>query len=267
MLLQIGVHKNNQEVRMLIKNKVAIVTGAASGIGYGIAELFSEEGASVALFDINRQRVEQAALEISTKTGLKTLPVVIDITRKTEVIHAVELVKKEFGTVDIVANAAGIVRLGHAVDLSEEDFDLVMSVNVKGTLFLCQEAGKIMMKQKSGKIINIASDSGKRPFPHEVAYCSSKSAVIGLTRVFALELGVYNINANAIAPGATDTPLLRSLYMKTDAERQEYIEATALKRIATPRDIANVALFLASPLSDHVTGEIILASAGDGFGE
>ena len=252
---------------MLLEGKVAIVTGAASGIGNGIAELFSEEGAKVALCDINDTGVKAAATQITEKTGRKTLPIMVDITQKNEVEKAVSQVVKEFGTVDILVNTAGIIRLAHAVDLSEKDWDDTFAANVKGAFFFCQAAGKVMMKQKSGKIVNIASDSGKRPFPDEVAYCSSKSALIGMTRVFALELGPYNINSNAIAPGATDTPLLRKYYMKTEKDRQTYIEATALKRIAMPRDIAKVALFLASTLSDHVTGEIILASAGDAFGE
>ncbi len=252
---------------MLLKDKVAIVTGAASGIGYGIAELFCEEGVKVALCDVNADGVAKAANELAQKYSAKTLPVTVDITKKQDVVSAVAKVVNNFGTVDILVNAAGIVRLAHAVDISEEDWDAVMAVNVKGALFFCQEAGKVMMKQKSGKIVNITSDSGKRPFPDEVAYCSSKSALIGLTRVFALELGPYNINSNAIAPGATDTPLLRKFYMKSEQDRQTYINATALKRIATPRDIAKVALFLASTLSDHVTGEIILTSAGDAFGE
>jgi NAD(P)-dependent dehydrogenase (short-subunit alcohol dehydrogenase family) len=252
---------------MLLEGKIAIVTGAASGIGNGIAELFSEEGAKVALCDINDEGVKTAAAQISEKTGRKTLPITVDITNKKEVDKAVSQVVKEFGTVDILVNTAGILRLAHAVDLSEKDWDDTFAVNVKGALFFCQEAGKVMMKQKSGKIVNIASDSGKRPFPEEVAYCASKSAMIGMTRVFALELGPYNINSNAIAPGATDTPLLRKYYMKTEKDRQTYIDATALKRIAMPRDIAKVALFLASTLSDHVTGEIILTSAGDAFGE
>jgi NAD(P)-dependent dehydrogenase (short-subunit alcohol dehydrogenase family) len=252
---------------MLLEEKIAIVTGAASGIGNGIAELFSEEGARVALCDINDKGVKAAAAQITGKTGRKTLPITVDITQKNEVEKAVSQVVKEFGTVDILVNTAGIIRLAHAVDLSEKDWDDTFAANVKGAFFFCQAAGKVMMKQKSGKIVNIASDSGKRPFPDEVAYCSSKSALIGMTRVFALELGPYNINSNAIAPGATDTPLLRKYYMKTEEDRQTYVNATALKRIAKPKDIAKVALFLASTLSDHVTGEIILASAGDAFGE
>ena len=252
---------------MLLKDKVATITGSASGIGKGIAELFSEEGAKVVLCDMNQDGVRTAAAEIKKKTGNDTIPFVVDITKKVEVIAAVDKAVSEFGTVDVLVNAAGIVRLAHAVDISEKDWDDTFAVNVKGALFFCQAAGKYMMKQKSGKIVNIASDSGKRPFPNEVAYCSSKSAMIGMTRVFALELGPYNINSNAIAPGATDTPMLRTYFMKSEDDRKEYIAATALKRIAKPRDIAKVALFLASSLSDHVTGEIILASAGDAFGE
>jgi NAD(P)-dependent dehydrogenase (short-subunit alcohol dehydrogenase family) len=252
---------------MLLKEKVAIVTGSASGIGKGIAELFSEEGAKVVICDVNAGGTKVAASEIEQKTGESVFPLTVDITQKRKVEDAVAKVVKEFKTIDILVNAAGIVRLAHAVDISEKDWDDTFAVNVKGALFFCQAAGKVMMKQKSGKMVNIASDSGKRPFPDEVAYCSSKSALIGMTRVFALELGPYNINSNAIAPGATDTPLLRKFYMKTEKDRQAYIAATALKRIAEPRDIANVALFLASSLSDHVTGEIILTSAGDAFGE
>lgn len=252
---------------MLLKDKVAIVTGAASGIGKGIVELFSEEGVKVALCDINQKGLEAVASEIKKKTGGAVLPVRVDITRKSEVEQAVDKVVEEFGTVDILVNAAGIIILRSAVDISEKDWDDTFAVNVKGALFFCQAAGKVMMRQKSGKMVNIASDSGKRPFPNEVAYCSSKSAMIGMTRVFALELGPYNINSNAIAPGATDTPMLRTHFMKSEVDRQEYIAATALKRIAEPRDIAKVALFLASTLSDHVTGEIILTSAGDAFGE
>ena len=259
--------EKKMETNMLLKDKVAIVTGAASGIGKGIAELFSEEGAKVAICDVNEAGAKTAASEISQKTGGLILSVAVDITRKSKVEEAVAKIVDEFGTVDIVVNAAGIVRLAHAVDISEKDWDETFAVNVKGALFFCQAAGKVMMKQKSGKMVNIASDSGKRPFLDEVAYCSSKSAMIGMTRVFALELGPYNINSNAIAPGATDTPLLRKFYMKTEEDRQIYIAATALKRIASPRDIAKVALFLASTLSDHVTGEIILTSAGDAFGE
>jgi NAD(P)-dependent dehydrogenase (short-subunit alcohol dehydrogenase family) len=252
---------------MLLERKVAIITGSASGIGKGIAELFSEEGAKVVICDVNADGAEIAASEIKQKTGGEVLPLTVDITQKKMVEEAVNKVMGEYKTVDILVNAAGIVRLEQAVNISEKDWDDTFAVNVKGALFFCQAVGKIMMKQKSGKIVNIASDSGKRPFPNEVAYCSSKSALIGLTRVFALELGSYNINSNAIAPGATDTPLLRKYYMKSEKDRQDYIDATALKRIAEPRDIAKVALFLASSLSDHVTGEIILTSAGDAFGE
>jgi NAD(P)-dependent dehydrogenase (short-subunit alcohol dehydrogenase family) len=252
---------------MLLEGKVSIVTGAASGMGKEISELFSEEGSIVVLCDIDEEGIKKAAAQIKEKTGRKTLPITLDVTKKNEVEKAVAQVVEAFGSVDVIVNAAGIIRLAPAVDLSEQDWDDTIAVNVKGTLFLCQAAGKVMIKQKSGKMVNISSDSGKRPFPNEVAYCSSKSAVIGLTRVFALELGPYNINSNAIAPGATDTPLLREYYMKTEKDRQTYIAATALKRIAMPRDIAKVALFLASTLSDHITGEIILASAGDAYGE
>jgi NAD(P)-dependent dehydrogenase (short-subunit alcohol dehydrogenase family) len=142
-----------------------ILQGLFIGIGNGIAELFSEEGAKVALCDINAEGVNTAAAYISEKTGRKTLPITLDITKKNGVNKAVAKVVKEFGTVDILVNTAGIIRLAHAVDLSEKDWDDTFAVNVKGALFFCQAAGKVMMQHQSGKLVNIASDSGKRPFP------------------------------------------------------------------------------------------------------
>ena len=257
------MYQSNQ----LLKGKVAVVTGAAQGIGKGIAELFSHEGATVVFCDINEEGAQTAASETERSTKSPVDSTRIDVTDKKAVDALIKNMVKKHKRIDILANVAGIVRLAPLVDLSEEDWDAVMSVNVKGPLFMMQAVGKVMMEQKSGKIINIASDSGKRPFPHEAAYCSSKSALIGLTRVGALELGPYNINCNAICPGATDTPLLRKFYMKTDQDREEYAAATALNRIAEPHDIAKVAVFFASHYSDHITGEVVLATAGDGFGE
>jgi NAD(P)-dependent dehydrogenase (short-subunit alcohol dehydrogenase family) len=255
------------ESNQLLKGKIAVVSGAAQGIGRGIAELFSHEGATVVFCDINKEGAENAALETGSSTGQSVDFAQIDVTDKQAVDAFIKKIVETHKKIDILANVAGIVRLAPLVDLSEEDWDAVMSVNVKGPLFMMQAVGKVMMEQKHGKIINIASDSGKRPFPNEAAYCSSKSALIGLTRVGALELGRYNINCNAICPGATDTPLLREYYMKTDEDRKEYAAATALNRIAEPHDIAKVAVFFASHYSDHITGEVVLATAGDGFGE
>ena len=251
----------------LLIGKVSIVTGAAQGIGKGIAQLYAHESARVIFCDLNGAEAEQAANETQSLTSNPTDFAQVDVTNKQAVDQFIREIVEKYKKIDILANVAGIVRLAPLVDLSEEDWDAVMAVNVKGPLFMMQAVGKVMMKQKSGKIINIASDSGKRPFPNEAAYCASKSALIGLTRVGALELGLYNINCNAICPGATDTPLLRKYYMKTDEDCKAYAEATALKRIAKPQDIAKIAVFFASHYSNHITGEVVLATAGDGFGE
>ena len=252
---------------MFLENKVAIVTGAAQGIGRGIAEMFSAQGAVVVLCDINGQGAKNAAAEITEQTGVATEAFQVDVTKKSDVQQVVAAVVERFGRIDLLVNAAGIVKLALAVDMDEETWDSVMDVNVKGPFLFSQAVAKVMIEGGGGKIINIASDSGKRPELREAAYCSSKSALIGLTRVLALELGPYNINCNAICPGATDTPLLRQHYLTSEEKRREFIEATALKRIATPEDIAKVALFFASHLSDHVTGEIMLVTAGDLMGE
>jgi NAD(P)-dependent dehydrogenase (short-subunit alcohol dehydrogenase family) len=248
---------------MLLEDKVAIITGAAQGIGRAISELFSSEGALSVLCDIQGEEVKKIADEIFRKTRKKTQSFKVDVKKKSEIQKVVDEVEKEYGHIDILVNNAGIMKLAPFLSMEEDVWDEVFAVNVKGAFLFSQLVARVMLKNKSGKIINISSDSGLRPEKKECAYCSSKSALIGLTRVMALELGPYGIYCNAICPGATDTPLLRTHYMKTEEDRQRFIEATALKKIAEPKDIANVALFLASHLSDHITGEYILVTAGD----
>jgi len=245
---------------MLLKEKVAIVTGAARGIGRGIAEVLSSQGAKVILCDINEQEAKKSAEEISKKTGMETKAVKFDVTNMDNIRELVNLAVKDYGRIDILVNNAGIIILQSVEEVDEKSWDRTYDVNVKGPFFLSQAVAKVMMKQKSGKIINIASDSGLHAWSNESAYASSKSALISLTRVLAIELGPYDINCNAICPGATDTTMLRGF---GEEKIKECVEATCLKRIATPVDIGNVVLFLASYLSDHITGEHIVVTAGE----
>ncbi len=248
---------------MLLENKIALVTGAAQGLGEGIADLFSREGAVVVLCDMKASAGGAAAAAIAQSTGRKTLFRRLDVRNCTEIATLVRSVDAELGRIDILVNCAGVCRPTPLFEMTEEIWDLHHDVNVKGPFFLMQEVCRCMVAKGGCKIVNIASDSGVAAFPDETAYGSSKAALIGLTRVIAKDMGRYGIYCNAICPGAILTPMLKGTFLTTAEKEHEYAEATALKRIAQPEDIARVALFFASHLSDHVTGEHLLATAGD----
>lgn len=254
-------------IGMLLKDKVAIVTGAAQGIGKAIARIYSEHGAAVVLCDLQEEKVKNAAEEIQKITGNKTVSMVVDVTNKAQIEECVSKVMDMFGRIDILVNNAGILKHALILDMAEKDWDRIFEVNVKGTFLFTQVVGRIMSKQGRGKIINMSSCSGKKPTMEEGAYCASKSAIIGLTRVTALELGIYGINCNAICPGATDTEMVRSTFLTSPEIEKEWIDKTALKRLGKPEDMAKVALFLASELSDHITGEALIVSAGEIMGQ
>ena len=248
---------------MLLKDKIAIVTGAAQGIGNAIARMYSEYGAIVFLADIQEDKVKAAAEAIGKDTCLPTHAIILDVTKKADVDACVKKAFDMYGRIDILVNNAGILKHVLLLEMSEKDWDKVFEVNVKGTFLMTQAVGKIMKEQKSGKIINISSCSGKKPTWEEAAYCSTKSAIIGLTRVTALELGIYGVNCNAICPGATDTEMIRSTFLTSPEIEQEWIGKTALKKLGKPEDQAKAAVFLASGLSDHITGEALIVSAGE----
>ena len=248
---------------MLLKNKIAIITGAAQGIGFAIAKMYAQQGATVVIGDINIDSAQVSAEKIAGETGREVSACQLDISDKASVHKVVEAVIAKFGRIDILVNNAGICP--HATLLTMDDilWDKVFAINVRGTFLMTQAVGRHMVKAKQGKIINIASCSGKKPTLEEAAYCSSKSAVIGLTRVTALELGIYGITCNAICPGATDSQMLRSTILTSPEIEQEWINKTALKRLGKPEDQARVAVFLGSELSNHMTGESLIVSAGE----
>jgi NAD(P)-dependent dehydrogenase (short-subunit alcohol dehydrogenase family) len=252
---------------MLLDGKIALVTGAAQGIGKGIATAFAAEGAVVVCTDIQAQKLAEAAREIGEKTGAAIKSYVLDVTDRNGMLAVVQTVEKELGRIDILVNNAGIQEWVPFLETGEEMWDRHQAVNVKGTFLLSQAVGRLMVRQGGGKIINIASDSGVAPTPEGgAAYCASKSAIIGLTRVIAKELGRHRVYCNAICPGAINTPMTER-FLKTTWQKEKTLEAlaetAALKRVGAPEDIGRVALFLASHLSDFVTGEHLLVTGGD----
>jgi NAD(P)-dependent dehydrogenase (short-subunit alcohol dehydrogenase family) len=252
---------------MLLERKVALVTGAAQGIGKGIATSLAMEGASVVLTDIQEQEVGEAAAEIHRQTGGTTRSYRLDVSDKAEIRAVVAIVEKEFGRIDVLVNNAGVQEWAPFLETSEEMWDRHQTVNVKGTFLLSQVVARIMVQQGGGKIINIASDSGVAPTPEgAAAYCASKSAIIALTRVIAKELGRHGVYCNAICPGAIKTPMTER-FLKTTRQKENSLEAwaemAALKRVGEPEDVGRVALFLACHLSDFLTGEHLLVTGGD----
>lgn len=247
----------------LLTGKKALVTGAAQGIGKAVALIYAQNGADVLLCDLNEEKVKAAAREIAGATGQNCLGMKMDIASKTDVCAAVAYAVQALGRLDILCNSAGILIHAKMTDMSEEAWDKIFAVNMKGAFLITQAAAHVMMEQKGGKIVHFSSCSGKKPTMEEAGYCSTKSALNGFVKVCALELGIYGINVNAICPGATDTEMVRTTFITSPEVEQEWIDKTALKRLGTVEDQAKVALFLSSTLADHITGEAIIVSAGE----
>jgi NAD(P)-dependent dehydrogenase (short-subunit alcohol dehydrogenase family) len=247
----------------LLTGRVALVTGAAQGIGQAIADAYAEHGASVVLGDILIDRA-QAVAEGIVAGGYQAIALYLDVTDPQSVQQAVDRTVARFGRIDVLVNNAGVLRPHPIVDFPLEDWDLIYRVNVRGTFLCAQAAARQMIVQGGGGcIINMSSASGKKADREESAYCASKSAVIGFTRCLALELGPYGIRANAILPGATDTEMLQDLIDQVPGVREELLAKTPLGKMATPRDQANAAVFLASDLASHITGEQLVVSGGE----
>jgi NAD(P)-dependent dehydrogenase (short-subunit alcohol dehydrogenase family) len=246
----------------MLDGTVSVITGAADGIGRGVAERFAGEGSRVCLLDIHQEKLEKTAEEIAGRGETRPTSFCVDITRKEQLQETVAAIENSHGRIDILVNCAGILEHESIVEMQEERWDRIIGTNLKG-MFLCTQAvARRMISRKCGNIINISSDSAFLPVEGECAYSASKAAILAFTRVAALELGPYNIRCNAICPGAVDTPLLRRA-METQKWSMGELEAgSPLQKIGTTAEIADIALFLASPLSRHITGEYIMATAG-----
>ena len=267
---------------MRLKNKTAIVTRAGRGIGRAIAVTLAKEGASIVAVDVeclpsrssqyqdSALKGYQAAMKLVEEIramGSRAIAVNADVTKSNEVASMVEKVLKEFGRIDILVNNAGIVSYANLVDLTEEQWNLVMNVNAKGVFLCCKAVAPHMIANRSGKIVNISSESGKTGEKGLAHYCASKFAVIGFTQSVALELAPYNINVNAVCPGMVYTKMWEYLAKTEDAKKpsEEKFEQLAkqlmpLGRPQTPEDIANAVLFLC--ISHNITGESINVTGG-----
>lgn len=243
----------------LLKGKIAIVTGASRGIGRAIAEKFIENGATVAFTYLSSdEKAKKLETELSAKGGIakgfKSNAADFDAAQK-----LVEEVVKEFGTVDVLVNNAGITRDNLLMRMSEEQFDEVINTNLKSTFNLTKAVLRTMLKAKSGSIVNMSSVVGVKGNAGQANYAASKAGMIGFTKSVALELGSRNIRCNAIAPGFIETEMTEALDEKVV---QEWRESIPLKRGGSPEDVANTTLFLASDMSAYITGQTLNVCGG-----
>jgi 3-oxoacyl-[acyl-carrier protein] reductase len=243
---------------MMLTEKVAIVTGAGQGIGQGIALKLAGSGARVVVSDVNHQTIEETVGRIES-LGHQALGIKADVVQRDEVLHMVGTTMSEFGRIDILVNNAGIARSATLLKLSEEDWDEVLEVNLKGVFRTTQAVARHMVEARYGKIINISSVYGRTGTIGDSNYTASKAGIIGFTKSVARELGRHNINVNAILPGMVDTPLLGGI---PDKYLKPMVEEIPLRRVATPEDIANVTAFLASDESSYITGATIEVTGG-----
>jgi NAD(P)-dependent dehydrogenase (short-subunit alcohol dehydrogenase family) len=244
-----------------LTDNVALVTGAARGLGRAIAVALAQAGADVALGlrDINTG--SDLAHEIQ-QLGRRALPLQMDVTRSDQLSRAIEAIVQQFGKLDILVNNAGGGASNLAEDVSEEEFDQTVALNLKGTFFTSQAAGRIMIRQKRGRIINLSSQAGFVALPTESVYCMTKAGISHLTKCLAVEWGKYNITVNAVAPTFIRTPGTDEA-LGDPRFRKEVIEhIAALHRIGEPSDVTGAVVFLASPAASLITGHTILIDGG-----
>jgi len=244
---------------MKLKDRVAIITGGARGIGKAIGSAFVREGAKVCLVDVDQGILETTKNEIR-KTGEEILTLACDITKSADVKAAMNQVQKTLGRIDILVNNAGIIRRGTIETVTEEDWDRVIEVNLKGTFNCCQAVAGIMKQQGYGKIVNVSSIAGKMgDITSAPGYGSSKAGVDALTKTLARQLALYGINVNAVSPHAIETEMSAQW---SDERRREIIASIPLGRLGKPEDVAEAVLFLASDDASFITGEILDVNGG-----
>lgn len=245
---------------MRLKDKVAIVTGGGSGIGRGIAVAFSGEGASVA---VSGRRIEPLTETVSLieREGGKAIAILTDVSVYEQVKQMVDKTVETFGRLDILVNNAGVYLPYDALTTSEEEWNNVMNVDLKGVWYGAKAGIPFMIKQGKGKIINIASIAGLIGFGQSAGYCAAKGAVINLTRQMALDYASKNINVNAIAPGVIESDMTKS-FLDNEESKKSFLSQTPVGRIGKPEDIAYAAVYLACEESDFVTGQILTVDGG-----
>ncbi|MDD4954310.1 MAG: 3-oxoacyl-[acyl-carrier-protein] reductase [Candidatus Omnitrophica bacterium] len=243
---------------MRLKDKVALITGAARGIGKAIALRFAQEGADIVVADVNQEEAARACAEIEA-LGRKSLALGMDVTDYAQVEEAINKILDKFGKVDILVNNAGITKDNLLLRMSQMEWDAVIGVNLKGTFNCIKAASRPMLKERSGRIVNIASIIGIIGNAGQANYSASKAGIIALTKTAAKELASRNINVNAVAPGFIQTEMTARL---PEELKEKMKQAIPLNKFGSPDDVAAVCLFLVSEDSNYVTGQTIVVDGG-----
>ena len=244
---------------MKLKNKVAVITGAAQGIGRAIATTLAQQGANVVVSDIQLEKAETTAKEIMAETGQKVIAVHADVVDSASVKAMIDRTIDEFERIDILVNNAGTTRDGLIMRMKEADWDMVLNINLKGTFNCSKAVVRPMMKQHYGRIVNITSVSGLIGQVGQTNYSASKAGIIGFTKALAREVGSRKITVNAIAPGLVKTALTIDLPQEL---KDMFIEMTPLGRYGEPEDIANAVAFLVSDEASYITGHVLSVDGG-----
>ncbi|MDP3786256.1 MAG: 3-oxoacyl-[acyl-carrier-protein] reductase [Candidatus Omnitrophota bacterium] len=243
---------------MILKDRVALITGGARGIGRDMALLFAQEGSDIAICDVNQEALDATKKEIEA-LGRRAEGFIVDVTNLAQVEDMINKILDKFQKIDILVNNAGITRDSLIVRMSEKDFDSVIAVNLKGTFNCTKSVSKVMMKQRYGKIISIASIIGIIGNAGQANYAASKAGIIALTKSVAKELASRNVNVNAIAPGFIETDMTAKL---ADDVKSQMLTLIPLNRFGKAIDVAKAALFLASDTSSYITGQVIQVDGG-----
>ncbi len=254
---------------MILEGKVALVTGAGSGIGKAVVLRLAREGADVVAADLNPESAQGTAAEVQA-LGRKALPVRVDVSDVAQLQAMVDGAVANFGRIDILVACAGVIQIKKLLEVTERDWDRIFSVNCKGLFFTDQLVARQMVKQGGGVILNISSISGRGPRPTQVHYAASKAAVISITRSAAADLASRGIRVNALCPGIVETPMWDQIDREAAEElgvpmgqlRQMRLGSIPLGRLETPEDVANAVAFLVSPDAGYITGQTINVDGG-----
>lgn len=241
-----------------LEGKIAFVTGASYGIGFAIANALSAAGATIVFNDINQDLVNKGLAAYEEK-GIKAHGYVCDVTDEEAVQKTVAQIREEVGVIDILVNNAGITRDGLTLQMKEEDFDAVLDTNLKGAFCCCKAVYRPMMRQRSGRIINMSSIVGLRGNPGQANYCASKAGLIGLTKSLAKELAARKVTVNAVAPGFIDTDMTAVL---SEQAKEAMLSTIPMAKLGQPEDVAHAVAFFASDEAAYITGQVLCVDGG-----